>query len=111
MSTRSNGHAPWHADGREPSKTATDRGYAMLKFHWKSIVTGERPPTATSSVTTTRDDLRIRNLLDDPRLAKAMTLDLGPAFSDATPVFDLALRRDRPERVFNRRRLLEPDAA
>ncbi|TDT18465.1 hypothetical protein BDK89_4086 [Ilumatobacter fluminis] len=82
----------------------------MLKFHWNSTVTDE-PATSTNPVTTTRDDLRIRNLLDDPRLAAAMTLDLGPAFAAAAPVTDLAPRRHRPQRVFNRRRLLESDAA
>lgn len=79
----------------------------MLKFHWNRTVTDE-PATR---VATNRDDLRIRNLLDDPRLAAAMTLDLGPAFADAAPVTELAPRRHRPQRVFNRRRLLESDAA
>ena len=79
----------------------------MLNFRWNRTVSDQ--PTTT--VTTTRDDLRIRNLLDDPRLAHAMTLDLGPAFAAAAPVTDLALGRNRPERVFNRRRLLESDAA
>ena len=84
----------------------------MLKFHWNRTVTDE--PAAhdpTRHVTTTRDDLRIRDLLDDPRLATAMTLDLGEAFADAAPVNDLAASRPRPQRVFNRRRLLESDAA
>ena len=75
----------------------------MLKFHWNRSVTDGPTPT----VAETRDDLRIRNLLDDPRLAAAMTLDLGPAFADAAPVTELAPSRRRPERVFNRRRLLE----
>lgn len=97
----------------------------MLKFHWSRCTDHDTTTSATSAtstpstpstpstrhVTTTRDDLRIRNLLDDPRLAKAMTLDLGPAFATAVPATDLAPRRDRPERVFNRRRLLESDAA
>lgn len=85
----------------------------MLKFHWNRF-TADDSTTSTQStrhVTTTRDDLRIRNLLDDPRLAQAMTLDLGPTFATAEPATDLAPRRDRPERVFNRRRLLESDAA
>ena len=81
----------------------------MLKFRWKRTVTDE--PTTTTDVTTTRDDLRIRNLLDDPRLAQAMTLDLGPDFASAAPVPDLAPSADRPERVVNRHRLLDSDAA
>lgn len=83
----------------------------MLKFHWNRTVTDVPTPVGTTTVTATRDDLRIRDLLDDPRLANAMTLDLGPAFAAAAPVADLAPRRQRPERVFNRRRLLEFDAA
>lgn len=87
----------------------------MLKFNWTRTVTDE-PAVATTDPSTrsARGDLRIRNLLDDPRLAAAMTLDLGPAFADAGPVTDLAplpARRQRPEPVFNRRRLLESDAA
>ena len=77
----------------------------MLKFQWNRTVTDEPTATSTGRVTTTRDDLRIRNLLDDPRLAQAMALDLGSAFDE------VGLRRDRPEPVFNRRRLLESDAA
>ena len=79
----------------------------MLKFHWTRTTTDEPAPVVEHR----SQDLSIRNLLDDPRLAHAMTLDLGDAFANAAPVTDFAPRRSRPTPVFNRRRLLESDAA
>lgn len=61
-----------------------------------------RPPMVTATSTDhgdlDRTDLRIRNLLDDPGLRRAMGLD------EAAP-------SDRPEPRFDRRRLLERAAA
>ena len=74
----------------------------MLKFRWVSTVGDE--PTAAASIAT-NSDLQVRNLLDDPRLRRAMELDtVDPAANADAP-------GERPTPVFNRRRLLERRAA
>ena len=71
----------------------------MLTFQWRSTIT-DAPTTTT--IADANPDLAIRNLLDDPRLRQAMkTAPAAPA-----PVATVL-----PEPVFNRRRLLERDAA
>jgi hypothetical protein len=71
----------------------------MLKFQWRSTVdeTTTITDNAMASIAGSNADLAIRDLLDDPRLRRAMTPD--------SPVAVL-----RPEPVFNRRRLLESAA-
>lgn len=77
----------------------------MLKFRWHSVVDRTdrpaEPDTRDDGSLLDRADLRIGNLLDDPRLRQAMGLDATPATSGAA----------RPEPRFDRRRLLDDVAA
>lgn len=72
----------------------------MLKMRWMSIV-----DRSSSNVTTIRhrDDLQVRNLLDDPRLRRACGLD--PEGHRIPKV------RPHPQLRFDRRRLLDAAAA
>ena len=74
----------------------------MLTFQWRSTVTDTTPSTTLASE---NPELAIRDLLDDPALRRAMELELAAhaPLASIAPV--------RPEPVFNRRRLLERDAA
>jgi hypothetical protein len=68
----------------------------MLKLRWRRRA--PRPDVHASLHD--RPDLRIRNLLDDPRLRRSMGLD--------EPDVDVVVR---PEPRFDRRRLLDDRAA
>lgn len=72
----------------------------MLKFRRR------KPAAEDHHSLLDRPDLRIRNLLDDPGLRRAMGLD-APAAEGAPR----ASRRPRPPRRFDRRRLLDETAA
>lgn len=82
----------------------------MLKFRWHSIVgriagTAARDARHEGSLLD-RSDLRIGNLLDDPRLRRAMDLDLT---DDVVPAESTASARPTPR--FDRRRRLDDAAA
>ena len=85
----------------------------MLKLRWNRLFTSPAlEPSHTDTPDTDRPDLRIGNLLDDPRLRRAMGLDVTAL--DVT-VLDAA-RSDtadpeRPQPRFDRRRLLDEAAA
>ena len=78
----------------------------MLKFRWHSVVDRtDRPAeldTRDDGSLLDRVDLRIGNLLDDPRLRQAMGLDLTDEAAPAAA---------RPAPRFDRRRLLDDVAA
>ena len=79
----------------------------MLKFQWRPTVS-DAPTDFRLSLASEHPDLTVRNLLDDPRLRRAMGLDVDVASSPPSVPAGAA---PRPEPVFNRRRLLERDAA
>jgi hypothetical protein len=81
-----------------------EAGSTMLKFQWRSTVDA---PTDHLTLASDRGELQVRNLLDDPTLRRAMSLDAAVVV--AAPA--LVVATSRPEPVLNRRRLLERDAA
>jgi hypothetical protein len=82
----------------------------MLKFQWRPTVS-DAPTDVPSSLASEHPELTVRNLLDDPRLRRAMGLDVDAANTlPAVPAVS-AVATARPEPRFNRRRLLQRDAA
>lgn len=85
----------------------------MLKLCWNSLFASPAPDTShTDTPDTDGPDLRIGNLLDDPRLRRAMGLDvtvLDPTELDPTEL-DVT-EPERPQPRFDRRRLLDEAAA
>ena len=80
----------------------------MLKFRYRRITGPDDDTPMSASMTETNPDLRIRNLLDDPALQRAMETDVDVDVDvDLDPVF----ARTRPARPFNQRKLLEQAAA
>ncbi|MDJ0771139.1 MAG: hypothetical protein QNJ12_20290 [Ilumatobacter sp.] len=77
----------------------------LRKFTWKSVASTTPPLEVVT--TSLRDDLQIRNLLDDPRLRRSMGLEVLPYGVPAEPLPAPV----RPAVPFNRRRLLGEAAA
>jgi hypothetical protein len=79
---------------------------------WSKISKNGRSggPTGLDSLAQ-RADLQIRNLLDDPGLRRAMGLDLSLSAAEVAVVPAGRKITERPQRPFDRRRLLEAAAA